>query len=122
MESSAARQASSTTHPELRLVRDAAELLPDPLSRFIGRETERREVARILEGTRLLFYGSWNGRIIFDEPMITKAVLESRETVDVTLPPAARYASEGLRAGGYRVYYNEATDRHRVALTQLAER
>src|SRR5215204_3006651 len=89
MESSAARQASSTTHPELRLVRDAAELLPDPLSRFIGRETERREVARILEGTRLLFYGSWNGRIIFDEPMITKAVLESRETVDVTLPPRA---------------------------------
>ena len=69
-----------------------------------------------------LFYGSWNGRIIFDEPMITKAVLESRETVDVTLPPAARYASEGFRAGGYRVYYDEATDRHRVALTQLAER
>ena len=36
-----------------------------------------------------LYYGSWNGRIIFDEPMITKAVLESRETVDVTLPPRA---------------------------------
>jgi len=69
-----------------------------------------------------LYYGSWNGRIIFDEPMITKAVLESRETVDVTLPPAARYASEGVRAGGYRVYFNEATDRHRVALSQLAER
>lgn len=69
-----------------------------------------------------LFYGSWNGRIIFDEPMITKAVLESRETVDVTLPPAARYASEGLRAGGYRVYYDQATDRHRVALTQLVQR
>jgi len=69
-----------------------------------------------------LFYGSWDGRIIFDEPMITKALLESRETVDVTLPPAARYASEGLRAGGYRVYFNEGTDRHRVALTQLAER
>jgi len=69
-----------------------------------------------------LFYGSWNGRIIFDEPMSTKAVLDSRETVGVTLPSAARYASEGLRAGGYRVYYNEATDRHRVALTQLAER
>jgi hypothetical protein len=69
-----------------------------------------------------LFYGSWNGRIIFDEPMITKALLESRETVDVTLPPAARYASEGLRAGGYRVYYDQATDRHRVALTQLTVR
>ena len=69
-----------------------------------------------------LFYGSWNGKIIFDEPMITKAVLESRETVDVTLPPAAQYASEGLRAGGYRVYWNESTDRHRVALVELSER
>ena len=69
-----------------------------------------------------LFYGSWNGRIIFDEPMITKAVLESRESVDVTLPAAARYASEGLRAGGYRVYYDETTGRHRVALTNLVER
>ena len=66
-----------------------------------------------------LFYGSWNGRIIFDEPMITKAVLESRETVDVALPPAERYASEGLRAGGYRVYFDQATQRHRVALTRL---
>ncbi len=69
-----------------------------------------------------LFYGSWNGRIIFDEPMITKAVLESRESIDVTLPPAGRYASEGLRAGGYRAYYDEATGRHRVALTQLGNR
>jgi hypothetical protein len=66
-----------------------------------------------------LFYGSWNGRIIFDEPMITKAVLESRESIDVTLPPAARYASEGFRAGGYRVYFDQTTQRHRVALTQL---
>jgi Domain of unknown function (DUF5602) len=69
-----------------------------------------------------LFYGSWNGGIIFDEPMITKAVLESRETVDVTLPPAERYASEGLRAGGYRVYFDQATQRHRVALTRLVQR
>src|SRR5687767_14086533 len=54
MESSAARQTSSAIPPALRLVRDAAELLPDPLSSFIGRETELREVGRLLEGTRLL--------------------------------------------------------------------
>ena len=69
-----------------------------------------------------LFYGSWNGAIIFDEPMITKQVLESRETVDVTLPPAGDYATEGYRAGGYRVYFDEASQRHRVALTQLQQR
>jgi len=74
------------------------------------------------EFTHTLFYGSWNGAIIFDEPMITKKLLESRAAVDVTLPPAADYATDGYRAGGYRVYFDEASQRHRVALVQLARR
>jgi hypothetical protein len=74
------------------------------------------------EFTHTLFYGSWNGAIIFDEPMITKKLLESRETVDVTLPPAADYATTGYRAGGYRVYFDAESQRHRVALAQLSER
>ena len=53
MESSAVRQSSSTTQSVLRLVRDAAEMVPDPLSSFVGRETELAEIARLLEGTRL---------------------------------------------------------------------
>ena len=54
MESIAARQAPPATPATLRLVRDASDLLPDPLSTFIGRDAELREVARLLDGTRLL--------------------------------------------------------------------
>lgn len=72
------------------------------------------------EFTNTFFYGSWNGAIIFDEPMITKKLLESRTTVDVDLPPAAKYSTTGFRARGYRVYFDEATQRHRVALVKLA--
>lgn len=71
------------------------------------------------EFTHTFFYGSWNGAIIFDEPMITKALLESRATVDADLPPAAQYSTTGLRARGYRVYFDQATQRHRVALVKL---
>jgi hypothetical protein len=72
------------------------------------------------EFTNTFFYGSWNGAIIFDEPMITKALLESRTSVDVDLPPAAKYSTTGFRAHGYRVYFDEASQRHRVALVKLA--
>ena len=69
--------------------------------------------------THTLFYGSWDGAMIFAEPMITKALLESRESVSVTLPAAARYAPAGLHARGYRVYWDGARQRHRVALVSL---
>jgi hypothetical protein len=74
------------------------------------------------EFTHTLFYGSWNGAIIFAEPMITKATLESRVSIDKTLPEAPSYMPAGLHAGGYRVYYDESRDRHRVALTQFVAR
>jgi len=70
------------------------------------------------EFTYTFFYGSWNGAMIFDEPMITKAFLESRQSLTVSLPPAAEYSPAGLRARGYRVYWENG--RHRVALIQLA--
>ena len=69
------------------------------------------------EFTYTFFYGSWNGAMIFDEPMITKAFLESRQSLTVALPPAAEYAPAGLRARGYRVYWENG--RHRVALSEL---
>jgi non-specific serine/threonine protein kinase len=52
MESSA--QLAQPHAPPLRLVRDPAETLPDPLSSFIGRDTELAEIARALDSTRLV--------------------------------------------------------------------
>jgi len=74
------------------------------------------------EFTETFFYGSWDGALIFAEPMITKKTLESRVSVDKTLPEAPVYAPAGMHAGGYRVYYDAERDRHRVALTQFIER
>ena len=54
MESSAPRLASPASQPALRLFREPAETLPDPLSSFVGREPELREIARLLDTTRLL--------------------------------------------------------------------
>jgi predicted ATPase/DNA-binding SARP family transcriptional activator len=51
---STARQPASSAPAQLRLVRETADTLPDPLSSFVGREAELREVARLLDGTRLL--------------------------------------------------------------------
>ena len=53
MEPSVLRQPSSGVSP-LRLVRDPADLLPDPLSSFVGRESELAEIARLLDSARLL--------------------------------------------------------------------
>ena len=54
MESFAVRQTSPAAAASLRLVREPADVLPDPLSSFVGRETELREIARLLDTTRLL--------------------------------------------------------------------
>ena len=53
-ESFAVRQTSPAAAASLRLVREPADVLPDPLSSFVGRETELREIARLLDTTRLL--------------------------------------------------------------------
>jgi non-specific serine/threonine protein kinase len=54
MEFTAARQPASSAPAQLRLVREPSDTLPDPLSSFVGREAELREIARLLDGTRLL--------------------------------------------------------------------
>jgi hypothetical protein len=95
--------------PSSPSVREAARGIPDPLASFVGRETELRQIARLLEGTRLVSLTGPGGS------GKTRLAAEAA-------PPAARYASEGLRAGGYLVYFNEATQRHRVTLTKLTER
>jgi len=54
MESFPARQSDPAALSQLRLVRERVDMLPDPLSTFVGREGELREITRLLDGTRLL--------------------------------------------------------------------
>ena len=65
--------------------------------------------------TETFIYGSWDGKVIFAEPMVTRAFLESRPSFRRTLPTAQK----GYNPGSYRVYWNERTREYRVALADL---
>jgi hypothetical protein len=69
--------------------------------------------------TRTFLYGSWNGEMIFAEPMVTKAFLETKPDVRAPIATPARYAAPGRYPTAYRVYWNEGTKEYRVALTGL---
>lgn len=69
--------------------------------------------------TRTFIYGSWDGRLIFVEPMVTRAFLEQRTDEKIPVPVAERYDPEGYYPGAYTVSWDEATGEHRIALTDL---
>jgi hypothetical protein len=71
--------------------------------------------------TRTFLYGSWNGAMIFAEPMVTKAFLETKPDFRAPIATPARYAAAGLYPTEYRVYWNEGTKEYRVALAGLVE-
>jgi hypothetical protein len=60
-------------------------------------------------------YGTWDGRVIFAEPMITKAMLESKPNFRRQLP----VAEQGYNPGSYRIYWDATSKEYRVALTDL---
>jgi hypothetical protein len=72
--------------------------------------------------TRTFIYGSWDGRIIFVEPMVALSWLETRPDETVPVATAERYDPSGLWPGAYRVYFDADTDQYRVALADLRER
>jgi Domain of unknown function (DUF5602) len=62
--------------------------------------------------TETFIYGSWDGEIIFVEPMITKAFLETKPDFQRPLPTA----EQGFNPGSYRIYWDDASREYRVAL------
>lgn len=70
---------------------------------------------------RTFLYGTWDGRVLFYEPMITKAEIERR--VDETTPVAVpeRHAAAGWYPSAYRVRFDGASGEYRIALTGFAE-
>ncbi len=77
--------------------------------------------------TTTFIHGSWDGRFIFAEPMVTRAFMLARKAAtapaarDSVMPltSATSYATTGYRPGAYRVAYDAASGEYRVALTQL---
>ena len=80
--------------------------------------------------TATFIYGSWDGRFIFAEPMVTRAYLMAKRTAsdpavrDEVRPvgTAARHAVPGWYPGAYRIAYDAQAKEYRVALVQLAKR
>jgi hypothetical protein len=80
--------------------------------------------------TTTFLHGSWNGRFIFDEPMITRAFILSRKSANseasrdsvISLSRAQQYRPAGYRPAAYRVAYDAREHEYRIALTQLTLR
>jgi len=78
--------------------------------------------------TKTFIYGSWDGKFIFDEPMITRAyIVAKRSATDaavrdelIPVSTAAHYAPAGFYPSAYRITYDAQAKEYRVALTQLA--
>jgi Domain of unknown function (DUF5602) len=77
--------------------------------------------------TATFIIGSWNGKVIFDEPMITREfILAQREAPNgsgvIPVPAAQRYVPAGFYMDGYSVTYDAAAKEYRIALTGLRRR
>jgi hypothetical protein len=75
--------------------------------------------------TATFIIGSWGGKVIFDEPMITRDfILAHRDSIaggtSISVPASARYAPAGLYMDSYRVSFDRSAGEYRVALTGLA--
>jgi hypothetical protein len=72
--------------------------------------------------TKTFIYGSWNGRFIFVEPMVTKAYLETRPNDTKPVPQPARWAIPAYYPTSYTVKYDAGTKEYRIVLGGLTKR
>lgn len=70
--------------------------------------------------TRTFILGSWDGRFIFFEPMVTRAYLLTHPDEVIPLASASQRAISGYYPTGYRVSWNAASAEWRIALANLA--
>lgn len=72
--------------------------------------------------TKTFIYGSYNGNLIFAEPMITKAFLESKTNVTEAISLPAKYERHAYYPTKYSVKYDPATKEYTIALEGMTQR
>jgi hypothetical protein len=72
--------------------------------------------------TSTFIYGSYDGHLIFLEPMITKAFLETRPSLTVPVKQAAKVEKPGYYPASYIVKYDPQSGEYTVALVGLSRR
>jgi hypothetical protein len=70
--------------------------------------------------TTTYIVGTWDGRVVFEEPMITRDFILATTDATIPLPAAKRGHSAGWLPGAYRVSYDASSKEYRIALTRLA--
>jgi hypothetical protein len=69
--------------------------------------------------TATFIYGSWDGKVIFAEPMFTKAFLESKPQFSAAVPAPAAGRAGGPYPSGYSIRWDAAAKEYRITLTGL---
>jgi hypothetical protein len=72
--------------------------------------------------TTTFIYGTWDGRVIFAEPMVTKAFIEATPDTTIAVPVAPRYEVAGYYPSSYRVRFDKASQEYRIALSGFSKR
>jgi hypothetical protein len=72
--------------------------------------------------TQTFIYGSWDGALIFAEPMITRDFLASRPQFSRTIPVPAARAEPGYYPASYSIRWDESSREYRIALGSFALR
>jgi hypothetical protein len=80
--------------------------------------------------TTTFIHGAWDGRVIFWEPMITRAHILSKKAAAsaaeqnqvIPLPLPQRYATPGAYPAAYRIAWDAQAKEYHIALTQLTQR
>jgi hypothetical protein len=71
---------------------------------------------------KTFIYGTWEGEVVFWEPMITKAYIESRPDAVIEVAVPEHVATPGWYPTAYRVGFDEASKEYRIALVGFVER
>jgi hypothetical protein len=73
--------------------------------------------------THTFIYGSHDGKFIFEEPMVTRAFMQSKEEVHKDIPQPQVYPTPGkYYPNKYGIYFDETNKRHYVTLEVLTKR
>lgn len=72
--------------------------------------------------TRTFIYGSWDGRMIFAEPMVTTEYLTTRPDERIPVAVAARHDPPGYYPGSYVIRWDESAREYRIGLADLVMR
>jgi hypothetical protein len=116
--------AKSNKQPAVEFVPEGYVYVPEPAIPRMGAHWIN-PLSREFHGQafdRTFIYGSYNGQLIFGEPMITKAFLETKTNVTEEIKLPAKYAQHAYYPTKYSVRYDPITREYTVALEGMTLR